>query len=147
MSGSASPLVSAAATVELIEAVEAALDGVLTISEAGDRQFTDLTSHEVRSMKAMLDIAAKAVDSARDVASRAKRRCVVRKSRIPELPPMFDVEQEPRTGEWVVTHRALDLGLESCATRAAAADLSWDAFRELDAEWHAVLVKLRETSR
>jgi hypothetical protein len=67
-------LTTAKQTVEHIDACWVALDNVTDIHGVNQRQFTDMTADDVRSMMALLSVAQKALAEARDVARRAATR-------------------------------------------------------------------------
>jgi hypothetical protein len=57
-----------------VDACWVALDNVTDVHGVNQRQFTDMTADEVRSMMALLSVAQKALAEARDVARRAATR-------------------------------------------------------------------------
>jgi hypothetical protein len=72
-------------------------------------------------------------------------RCDIQGSKpvVPELPPLYSIDQEPITEEWCVECRALDTDLESFPVQHDAITAAWGSFREHDTEWADFIDSLR----
>jgi hypothetical protein len=67
-------LTTAKQTADNIDACWVALDHVTDVHGVNQRQFTDMTADDIRSMTALLGVAEKALSEAREVARRAATR-------------------------------------------------------------------------